>query len=181
MFERAKEQTSDRVKNQEDSHEIKHWLTSHEDLLAPPTFKFRIMQTFQDPLTCQLAEAVRIDLRGEGILNSKAEYSRCRVPRLKEDMEGWKKKEDMKTEVEKAATLSTSNMIRESQPVEVVLDDEIFNEIDLKRMPDEKAGQEGRKHKKRKLDPVIGWGSRRESSPQEDLPEEPVPPAILAD
>ena len=35
---------------------------------------------------------MRIDLRGENILNSKAEYSRCRVPRLRIDMEGWKEK-----------------------------------------------------------------------------------------
>ena len=92
IYERAKEHVADREKQSEDSHQIKHWLTSHEDLLAPPGFKFKIIQSFQDPLSRQLAEAVRIDLRGENILNSKAEYSRCRVPRLRIDMEGWKEK-----------------------------------------------------------------------------------------
>ena len=35
---------------------------------------------------------VRIDLRGGGVLNSKTEYSRCRIPRLVVDMEEWKRK-----------------------------------------------------------------------------------------
>ena len=38
----------------------------------------------------QLSEAVRIELRGSDILNSKAEYNRSRVPRLRVDLEGWK-------------------------------------------------------------------------------------------
>ena len=42
--------------------------------MAPPKFMFRIVRSFQDPLTRQLIEAVRIE---EDILNFKAEYSRC--------------------------------------------------------------------------------------------------------
>ena len=38
----------------------------------------------------QLSEAVRIELRGGNILNSKSEYTRCRVPRVRVDLEGWK-------------------------------------------------------------------------------------------
>ena len=105
IYERAKEHVADREKQSEDSHQIKHWLTSHEDLLAPPGFKFKIIQSFQDPLSRQLAEAVRIDLRGENILNSKAEYSRCRVPRLRIDMEGWKEKTKEKEKVEQSHIL----------------------------------------------------------------------------
>ena len=37
-----------------------------------------------------IAEAVRIDLRGENVLNSKSEYSRCRFPRLVIDQEEWR-------------------------------------------------------------------------------------------
>ena len=73
----------------EDSHQVKHWLSDHQDLLAPPKFRFKIIQTFQDPLSRQLAEAMRIDLRGENVLNSRCEYSRCKVPRLTVDLEGW--------------------------------------------------------------------------------------------
>ena len=75
IYERAKEHVTDCRNNSEDSHQVEHWLTSHEELLALPKFTFKIVNTFQDPLTRQLAEAVRIDLMGEDILNSKAEYS----------------------------------------------------------------------------------------------------------
>ena len=89
IYERVKEHMADREELEEDSHQVKHWITSHEEQLAPPKFIFKIVKSFHDPLTSHLAEAVRIDLRGENILNFKAEYSRCRVPRLRVDLEGW--------------------------------------------------------------------------------------------
>ena len=89
MYERAKEHEADRMKKSEDSHQINHWLSEHQDLLESPKFRFKIIQTFQDPLSRQLAEAVRLDLRGENILNSRSEYSRCKVPRLIVDLGGW--------------------------------------------------------------------------------------------
>ena len=51
IYERAREHVADREKQHEDSHQIKNWLTSHEELLAPPAFKFKIVKTFQDPRT----------------------------------------------------------------------------------------------------------------------------------
>ena len=160
IYERAREHVADREKQHEDSHQVKHWLTSHEELLAPPAFKFKIVKTFQDPLTRQLAEAVRIELRGEGILNSKAEFSRCRVPRLRIDMEGWKEKVEKKlqTEVKGLATTTTSQQ-EENQMLARLLEEaeieESLAEVDLKRKADEPTGQEGRKPKKRRL---VGWG-----------------------
>ena len=35
---------------------------------------------------------MRINLRGENVLNYKTEYSRCRLPRLTIDREDWKTK-----------------------------------------------------------------------------------------
>ena len=160
MYERAKEHVADREKQQEDSHQVKHWLTSHEELLAPPPFKFKIVKTFQDPLTRQLAEAVRIELRGEGILNSKAEFSCCRVPRLRIDMEGWKEKVEKKlqTEVKELSTCTTSQQ-EENQMLARLLEEaeieESLAEMDLKRKVDDQTAHEGRKPKKRKL---VGWG-----------------------
>ena len=61
MYERAKEHEADMQAQSEDSHQIKHWLTEHQELLAPPKFHFKVIQTFQDPLSRQLAEAVRIE------------------------------------------------------------------------------------------------------------------------
>ena len=51
------------------------------------------INSFQDSLTRQLAESVRIDRRGSNILNSRSEYYRCQVPRLQIDQEVWNLKE----------------------------------------------------------------------------------------
>ena len=64
IYERAKEHVADREKLAKDSHQVNHWLNSHEEQLAPPKFIFKIVKSFQDPLTRQLAEAVRIDFGG---------------------------------------------------------------------------------------------------------------------
>ena len=117
IYERAREHVADREKQ----HQIKHWLTSHEELLAPPAFKFKIVKTFQDPLTRQLAEAVRIELRGERIFNSKAEFSRCRVPRLRIDMEGWKEKVEKKLQIEVKGLATTSTSQQEEDQMLVRL------------------------------------------------------------
>ena len=77
IYERSKEHQADRVAMSEESHKIKHWLTDHQELLAPPKFKFKMIQSFQDPMSRQLAEAVRIELRGSDALNSKSEYNMC--------------------------------------------------------------------------------------------------------
>ena len=69
LYERIKEHQSDRNSRKEESHQVKHWLSDHRDMEEPPTFTFKAVQYFNDPMNRQLAEAVRIDLRGEGILN----------------------------------------------------------------------------------------------------------------
>ena len=49
-----------------------------------PDFIMRVVRHFKSALSRQVGEAVRIRRRGEAgkILNSKAEYNRCRIPRL---------------------------------------------------------------------------------------------------
>ena len=74
----------------EDSHIIKHWATSDPEMKAAPKFRMKVISSFQDALTRQISESVRIDMRGEGIINSNTEYSRCRFPRLVIDNEEWK-------------------------------------------------------------------------------------------
>ena len=41
MYERAKEHEADRQALSEDSHQVKHWLTEHQELLAPPKIPFQ--------------------------------------------------------------------------------------------------------------------------------------------
>ena len=96
IFERANEHRFDMLAKKDDSHVVKHWLSSHQELNSPPKFRIKVIGKYQDAMTRQIAEAVIIDLRGEYVLNSKSEYSRCRIPRLVIDQEEWrikKKKE----------------------------------------------------------------------------------------
>ena len=73
MYSRGEEHQKDKEDRAEESHQVKHWLLEH------PEMKFKIVSTFHDPLTRQLAESVRIKRRVPAILNSKSEYSRCKV------------------------------------------------------------------------------------------------------
>ena len=73
----------------EDSHMYKHWKTAHPEMETRPEFRIEVVSSYRDALSRQLGEAVRIELRGSGVLNSKAEYSRCRVPRLTINKEEW--------------------------------------------------------------------------------------------
>ena len=66
-----------------DSHMLKHQELQHGGA-APPKFVMRIVSGARSALERQTKEAVRIRRRGgEGaILNSKAEFNRCYIPRL---------------------------------------------------------------------------------------------------
>ena len=62
---------------------IKHQIMEHEG--REPSFTMKIVKFYRTPLARQVAEAIRIRRRGgEGaILNSKGEFSRCHIPRLR--------------------------------------------------------------------------------------------------
>ena len=76
LYERSKEHQKDREDREDDSHQVKHWVLDHPEMASPQKFKFTILASFQDPLTRQIAESVRIEKGGENIFNSKSEYSR---------------------------------------------------------------------------------------------------------
>ena len=66
---------------------------------AAPKFYMRVVKNFRSALSRQIYEAVRIRRRGGAgsILNSKAEYDRCRIPRLiveEQDLDGIRKEEE---------------------------------------------------------------------------------------
>jgi hypothetical protein len=60
IFVRAVELRADRESRKEDSHVIKHWLSSHQELKSPLRFRIYVVGSFQDAMTRQIAEAVRI-------------------------------------------------------------------------------------------------------------------------
>ena len=155
LHERAGEHWRDAQGKQEDSHIIKHWLTDHSDLGTPPKFRMKVVGSFTDALSRQLSEAVRIDLRGGGVLNSKTEYSRCRVPRLVVDMEEWKKKKiEEKKEVEGVPPPTTEDNINLNLEMENQAREIAPPTYEGKR----KSQVGGPKGKRRKLEPLVDWG-----------------------
>ena len=70
MYERGKEHQKDGKDRAEDSHQWKHWAMEHPEVEGDPQFRLKIVSSFGDPMTRQLAESVRIDTRGADILNS---------------------------------------------------------------------------------------------------------------
>ena len=69
----------------------KHWIESHPEMLVIPIFKFKIVITFKDSLSRQVAESFRIDLRGD-VINSTTMYSRNLLLRLEKPE--WERSED---------------------------------------------------------------------------------------
>jgi hypothetical protein len=124
-------------------------LIDHGDLASPPPFKFKILASFQDPLTRQIAESVRIEGAGEDILNSRSEYSRCRVPRLRLDMEGWKRLQ--KEQVPGKECMTTINEVEEGLG---------SIEDDIRRQASKRGAEEKveKRTKKRKFPRLEGWG-----------------------
>jgi hypothetical protein len=80
LFERSKEHWSDFRRRTTDSHILKHWNNYH-GAEGSPKFKFKPVRFFRDALSRQVAEAIRIQMRGV-TLNSKGSYNRCSIARL---------------------------------------------------------------------------------------------------
>ena len=167
LYERAGEHIADARSRNEDSHMVKHWAASHPEMETAPKFKLKIIASFQDALTRQISESVRIDMRGGrvGILNSKTEYSRCRFPRLVIDREEWKQsKKEEKKALEK-------NEDTEETDLETVSNREMDTENDTNRMETKrKKGKAGNEQsKRRKLEPLVDWGEEKVEG-QEEIP-----------
>jgi hypothetical protein len=97
LHERAEEHLKDGRDGAEDSHMVKHW-ANHHGGGETPAFMFKVAKRYKTALTRQVGEAVRIEMRGN-VLNSKSEFTRCRIPRLVID-ESWKKEWDKNKEDE---------------------------------------------------------------------------------
>ena len=151
VFERAAEHRDDAENHDEDSHMVKHWLLAHPEEENMPVFRFQIVASFQDCLTRQVAESVRIDRRMGKVLNSKTEYSRCKLPRLTVDVEEWRKQRDAMVAADK-----------EIERVEVAkageLEQEVVPGVGYTQKRPGMMEDGGRKKKRRRLEPLVGWG-----------------------
>ena len=143
----------------------------HPELSAPPRFKFNLISSFKDALTRQISEAVRIERGRVEILNSKSEFNRCRIPRLRIDLEGWNimKKKGVEQDGNKEQEISEADTgDKESDR----MDEEILNraeevgrreETKRKQVDEDKIESGGRKKKKLKFDKVVSWGEESNS------------------
>ena len=169
LYERAGEHIKDARGMEEKSHIVKHWATSHPELKSPPKFKMKIVSSFQDAMTRQISESVRIDMRGGGVLNSKTEYSRCRLPRLVIDNEEWKK---AKKEERKLLEINLED------PEELTSTSTGGLEMESSRMEKKRKDKDGtntkppKNNKKRKLEPLIDWGENKIGTEQGIIPRE---------
>ena len=84
VMERSREHWAGYRGAKADNHMVRHQLLAH-DGAAPPKFIMRVVSHHRSALERQVAEAVRIGRRGGAgaVLNSKSEYNRCYIPRLK--------------------------------------------------------------------------------------------------
>ena len=80
--ERAQEHWGAARRKEEKSHMQKHQIMEHDG--AAPKFIFKLVSSHKTALSRQVKEAVRIRRRGgaNNILNSRAEFNRCYIPRL---------------------------------------------------------------------------------------------------
>ena len=89
---------------------------------------------------------MRIELRGEKILNSKTDYSRCRVPRLTVDLEGW----TTSKKVEAAAKVMAPAQVHQDDELLAKEAEESLEEREIKRKREETPVM-GKKNKRSKL------------------------------
>ena len=176
LFERSGEHKKDADNLAEDSHMVKHWFQQHQDQKDSPKFTFKVVASFSDALTRLVSEAVRIERRGSGILNSKSEFSRCSLPRLTIDVDEWQRR---KQEREQAAKVAT--MEKELDTVMIMDNGASATMLEEKRKFEQVgATQGGRRKKKRKLNILENWGEKAVTVP-EDPPKVAVaeePPAV---
>ena len=85
-YERGREHIAQFRNMEERSHLMKHYLKYHKNIgLEDMEVGMRIRSTFKSAMERQVAEAVAIcrdESQGISLMNSKAEYNRCKLPRL---------------------------------------------------------------------------------------------------
>ena len=117
-------------------------------------FQFKIIGSFQDALSRQISEAVRVGMRCGGVLNSQSEYSRCKLPRLTIDRDTWNSQKQAKSSIESGAEKKMEKLSKELEENFARPATRAF----LKNGKRRKNKSGGNKRKRLRLDPVVGWG-----------------------
>ena len=119
MFERGLEHQRDIPACKTSSHMLRHLLDQHEEEEEDwdkVRFGMRILRNTTTAFKRQILESVLIQkARNHHIMNSKAEYNRCSIPRLstkmgEKELKKWR--EEDKIELEKEASIEEKIRIR---------------------------------------------------------------------
>ena len=122
-YERGMEHVRDIDGLKTSSHMLRHLLHAHEEEEAhwhEIRFGMKILKSTRSAFNRQIAESVLIQQKRKGntIMNAKAEYNRCALPRLtpklgEKDMEKWREEDRRETAVE--ASLEEKIRIRRKE------------------------------------------------------------------
>ena len=175
LMERMGEHWEDFKSEKDDSHIFKHWELVH-GREGYPDIRFKMIRSYQDALSRQVGESVRIGMRGK-VMNSKTVYSRCSLPRLVVD-KGWeerRKETDDKVKrmdekvMETAIDWGGKGLNRKRNPFDRG-EEKLSRRKRQKRMADSNWGEEGGEEDKVRDDWLHGgadkatWGSMRQST-----------------
>ena len=158
LKERSLEHHNDYLKKKEDSHMLKHTTLSHKPDNNNPLFNQYVVGSYKSSLSRQIAEAVRIQLRG-GTLNSSGVYNRCKLTRLVVDTDWDKRVWEESWESKK----------REQAHLDRLVESDMLREEEFSQEEKRKRGQSNLKSKKRKVENESGvvWGE--EAIEQEEV------------
>ena len=82
-YERGCEHNKDYQDESEESHMHKHQVLDHPGEDEQPEFEMRIVRQHKSAFERQVHEAVLIEMGSGNILNSRGEFNRCEIPRLR--------------------------------------------------------------------------------------------------
>ena len=149
IAERSKEHWALYKKRGEDSHMVKHQDIVHGGEQAD--FTMRVVGSFKSALGRQVSEAIRIRRRGGlgNILNSKSEYNRCHIARLR--VEDEKEEEEREQETRREQEQIDTLLVKEQEDwkrAKTRNRDEERRET-LNRIKKKRTGYEGARNQKR--------------------------------
>lgn len=96
LAERSLEHVKAAQSLESDNFIIKHWALEHSDLEEAPRMRFKLLKSFNDPMSRLISESVWIDKFSN--MNSKSEWRNNKMSRLVVEAPGWIAKKESKKE-----------------------------------------------------------------------------------
>ena len=122
LAERCREHIAGAGNIEYDNFIVKHWVSVHSDLTSFPKMRFKVLKTFQDPLSRLATESVLIDILAN--MNSKSEFRNNKISRIVvEDPRKKKKKNEASTSEDEQVEEEINNKIERLRKSKGIDDD----------------------------------------------------------